>query len=180
MTESMDDEEEDDGPDLEMDVKNRSEGDKTGIHFVPINYQATYEDDDYTRLLMVVIHLPNGIKELRMAPNADGMKLLVTGVAPKFFADVEHMVGAKMLHNSFEIRGIKDALLALRTPQSAYVRLFAEIELIEPVDKLTKVPWLARMDPKSHGQMVILSLKCINLKAGDIKTDGFRFKMNEI
>jgi hypothetical protein len=36
------------------------------------------------------------------------------------------------------------------------------------------------MDPKSHGQMVILSLKCINLKAGDIKTDGFRFKMNEI
>jgi hypothetical protein len=96
--------------------------------------QATYEEDDYTKLLMVIIHLPNGIKGLRMVPNDEGTKLLITGVAPNFIADVDHMVRAQMLKNSFEIRGVKDALLALRVPQSAYVRLFAEIELIEPVD----------------------------------------------
>jgi hypothetical protein len=85
-----------------------------------------------------------------------------------------------VLKNSFEIRGVKDALLALRVPQSAYVRLFAEIELIEPVDRLSKVPSLARIDPKSHGQTVIFRLKYINSMAADLKSDGFKFEMNEI
>jgi hypothetical protein len=173
-------EEEDEGPALEADALIRGEGDKTGIHFKPINYQATYEDDDYTKLLMVIIHLPNGIKGLRMVPNAEGTKLLITGVAPNFIADVDHMVGAKMLHNSFEIRGVKDALLGLRVPQSAYVRLFAEIELNEPVDRLSKVPYSARIDPKTRAETIIFRLKCINSKAADIKTDGFKFEMNAI
>jgi hypothetical protein len=173
-------EDDDEGPAIEMDAKNGGEGDKTGINFMPINYQATYEEEDYTKLLMVIIHLPNGIKGLRMVPNAEGTKLLITGVAPNFIADVDHMVKAQMLKNNFEIRGVKDALLALRRPQSEYVRLFAEVELIEPVDRLSKVPWLARIDPKSHGQTVIFRLKCINSKAADLKTDGFKFEMNEI
>jgi hypothetical protein len=173
-------EEEEEGPALEADAANSKEGDKTGIHFVPISYQATYEEDDYTRLLMVVLHLPNGIKDFRITPNTDGTKLMITGVAPQLVADVDHMVGAKMLKNSFEIRGIKDALLALRRPQSVYVRLFAEVELIEPVDRLSKVPYCARIDPKSHAQTIIYRLKCINSKAADLKTEEFKFEMNSI
>jgi hypothetical protein len=110
----------------------RGEGDKTGIHFKSMNYQATYKDDDYIKLLIVITHLPNGIKGLRMVPNAEGTKLLITGITPNFIADIDHMVGAKMLKNSFEIRGVKDALLTLHVPQSAYVRLFAKIELNKP------------------------------------------------
>jgi hypothetical protein len=77
-----------------------------------------------------------------MAPNADGMKLLVTGITPKVFADVKDIVGATMLHNTIEIKGIKNALLALHIPQSAYV-LFAKIELTEPVNHLSRVPYCA-------------------------------------
>jgi hypothetical protein len=138
----MEVEEEDEGPALEADTQIRSEGDKTGIHFMPITYQAIYEDDDYTRLLMVVIHIPNDIKGLQMVPNAEGTKLLITGVAPQLIADIDHMVAAEMLHNNFEIRGIKDALLSLHVPQSAYFRLFAKIELNEPVNHLSKVPYI--------------------------------------
>jgi hypothetical protein len=136
-------EEDDEGPALEADARICGDGDKTGIHFMPINYQTIYRDDDYARLLMVVIHLPNGIKGLHMVSNSEGTKLLITSVAPRLIAGVDHMVGTKMLHNSFKIRGVKDALPALRVPQSAYVRIFAEIELNEPVDCLSKAPYCA-------------------------------------
>jgi hypothetical protein len=173
-------EEDDEGPALEADARIRGNGDKTGIHFMLINYQTIYRDDDYVRLLMVVIHLPNGIKGLRMVPNSEGTKLLITSVAPRLIACVDHMVGTKMLHNSFEIRGVKDALPALRVPQSAYVRIFAKIELNEPVDCLSKVPYCARIDPKTRVETIIFRLKCINSKAADVKTDGLKFEMNEI
>jgi hypothetical protein len=48
------------------------------------------------------------------------MKLLITSTVPKIVADIVHIVAAKMLHNNFKIRGVKDALMALQQPRSPF------------------------------------------------------------
>jgi hypothetical protein len=121
--------------DLDEDLSCDEEGDKRfGIRFDPINYQCVKEDENYNRTLLVTLRLPNGIQHLELHPSGDGLKLLDRGKAPRIFSEVSHMTEAEMVMSKFEIKAMEDALMGIRRPKSRAVRIYGEVDLLEPAD----------------------------------------------
>jgi hypothetical protein len=133
---------------------------RVGLRFIPINHQCITKDQRNVRILLITVHLPNGIQNLVVEPSADGSQLLIRGSAPRIISDVSFMAESLVM-TSTDRKVMEDALTPLRRPDSQTVRVYGEVDLLEPTSD-SHFPDLMQghIDPNTRAAVILVRLMC--------------------
>jgi hypothetical protein len=75
---------------------------------------------------------------------------------------------------------MEDALMVLRRPKSRSVRIYGEVDLLEPADPVEPEKLKGYIDPHTAAAVMIVRLKCVKTKQHNLKKSSISWTMNKI
>jgi hypothetical protein len=85
-----------------------------------------------------------------------------------------------MTMNRFESKAMEDALMVLRRPKSRSVRIYGEVDLLEPTDPVKPEKLQGYIDPHTAAAVMIVCLKCVKTKQHNLKKSSICWTVNKI